>query len=83
MAIDGARFLDLLRAAKIRAARYVGIGGLGTNPTNPWCQHPGRPPLQKTEKAEPATKNTAVELVHHCFVCGLDLTHEIRGEESS
>jgi hypothetical protein len=83
MGIDAARFLDLLRAAKTRAARYVGIGGLGTNPINPWCQHPGRPPLQNTEKAESATKNTAVELVHHCFVCGLELTHEIQGEETS
>ena len=83
MGIDAARFLDLLRAAKTWAAGYVGISGLGTNPTNPWCQHPGRPPLQKEEKEKPATKNTAVELVHQCFVCGLELTHEIQGEESS
>lgn len=83
MGMDAARFLDLLRAAKTWAARYVGIGGLGKNPNNPWCQHPGRPPLQKTPKGEPATKNTAVDLVHHCFVCGLELTHEIQGEESS
>jgi hypothetical protein len=83
MAIDAANFLDLLRAAKTWAARCVGIGGLGTNPTNPWCQHPGRPPLQRRDKAEPATISTAVERVHHCFVCGLELTHEIQGEESS
>jgi hypothetical protein len=83
MGIDTVRFLDSLRAAKTWAARYVGIGGLGTNPTNPWCQHPGRPPLQKTQQAEPTTKNTAVDRVHHCFVCGLELSHEIQGEESS
>jgi hypothetical protein len=83
MGIDTARILDSLRAAKTWAARYVGIGGLGINPTNPWCQHPGRPPLQKTEKSERPTKNTAVDRVHHCFVCGLELTHEIHGEESA
>ena len=27
-------------------ARDVGISGLGSNPTNPWCQRPRRPPLQ-------------------------------------
>jgi hypothetical protein len=83
MVIDVARFLDLLRAAKIWAARCVGIGGWGTNPTKPWCQHPGRPPLQKKEETEPATKSTAVDLVHHCFLCGLELTHEIQGEETT
>lgn len=83
MGIDTAPFVDLFRAAKTWVARYVGIGGLGINPTNPWCQHPGRPPLQKTEKGEPATKNTAVDRVHHCFVCGLELSHEIPGEEGS
>jgi hypothetical protein len=83
MGIDTARILDSLRAAKTWAARYVGIGGLGINPTNPWCQHPGRPPLQKTEKSERPTKYTAVDRVHHCFVCGLELTHEIHGEESA
>jgi hypothetical protein len=83
MGIDTARFLDSLRAAKTWVARHVGIGGLGTNPTNPWCQHPGRPPLQKTHEAEPPTKNTAVDRVHHCFVCGLELSHGTQGEESS
>jgi hypothetical protein len=34
------------RAAKTWVAHYVGISGLGTNPTNPWCQRPCRPPLQ-------------------------------------
>jgi hypothetical protein len=33
------------RAAKTWVARSVGTGGLGTNPTNPWCQRPRRPPL--------------------------------------
>ena len=83
MGIDTARVLDLLRAAKTWAARYVGISGLGINPTKPWCQHPRRPPLQKRGKGGPAMKNTAVDLVHHCFVCGLELTHEIQGEETS
>jgi hypothetical protein len=32
------------RVAKTGAARDVGISGLGTNPTNPWCQRPRRPP---------------------------------------
>ena len=48
-----------------------------------WCQHSIRFLLQKREKEEPATKNTAVDLVHHCFVCGNELTHEIQGEKSS
>jgi len=25
----------------------VGISGSGQNPTNPWCQHPGRPPSEE------------------------------------
>ena len=40
----------LLRVAQTRATRNMGISGLGTNPTNPWCQHPRRsPPEFKTE----------------------------------
>ncbi len=27
-------------------ALYVGIGGLGSIPVNPWCQRPRRPPHQ-------------------------------------
>jgi hypothetical protein len=38
--------LSEFRAAKTWGARDVGISGLGTNPTNPWCQRPRRPPLQ-------------------------------------
>ena len=41
------------RAAKNWVARHVRISGLGTNPTNPWCQHPRRPPLQYTTAATP------------------------------
>ena len=34
-----------LGVAQIRAAPDdVGISGLGPKPTNPWCQHPRRPP---------------------------------------
>src|SRR6266404_5600662 len=45
--------LSEFRAAKTWGARDVGISGLGTNPTNPWCQHPRRPPLQYTTAASP------------------------------
>ena len=83
MGTERARFIDLLRIAKNRAVQYVGISGLGTNPTNPWCQHPGRPPLQKETQARSATNRSAVDLVHRCFVCGLELTHEAPGEENS
>jgi len=38
--------LSEFRAAKTWGARDVGISGLGTNPTNPWCQRPCRSPLQ-------------------------------------
>jgi len=38
--------LSEFRAAKTWGARNVGISGLGTNPTNPWCQRPCRSPLQ-------------------------------------
>jgi hypothetical protein len=38
--------LSEFRAAKTWDARDVGISGLGTNPTNPWCQRPCRSPLQ-------------------------------------
>ena len=52
MRLNSAPSLDLFRAAKNWLARYVGISGLGTNPTNPWCQHPRRPPLHcKTASA--------------------------------
>ncbi len=29
----------------------VGISGLGTNPTNPWCQRPRRPPPDLAARA--------------------------------
>jgi len=38
--------LSEFRAAKTWGARDVGISGLGSNPTNPWCQRPRRSPLQ-------------------------------------
>lgn len=50
MGLETTNLADFVRVARTWAARHVGIGGLGTNPTNPWCQHPRRPPLQyKTE----------------------------------
>jgi hypothetical protein len=33
-------------------SRYVGDSGLGTNPTNPWCQHPRRPPSRSLSVAQ-------------------------------
>src|ERR1700688_4063602 len=45
--------LSEFRAAKTWGARDVGISGLGTNPTNPWCQRPRRPPLQYKTTAPP------------------------------
>ena len=63
----------------IDTARFLDLLQAAKN----WCEHPGRFPLQKKEKEEPTTKNTAVDLVHHCFVCGNELTQEIQGEESS
>jgi hypothetical protein len=57
MAFDAASFFDSIRAAKTWAARYVGISGLGTNPTNPWCQHPSRPPLHYLEPVWLVTVN--------------------------
>jgi hypothetical protein len=38
--------LSEFRAAKNWDARHVGISGLGSNPTNPWCHRPRRSPLQ-------------------------------------
>ena len=35
---------DVFELLRTWAARNMGISGLGTNPTNPWCQHPRRPP---------------------------------------
>jgi hypothetical protein len=34
----------IFRGARTWAARDVGISGLGSNPTNPWCQRPRRSP---------------------------------------
>jgi hypothetical protein len=82
MGMHRARLWDFFRAAKTWAAGYVGSSGWGTNPTNAGCRHTGRA-LQEEAKGKAARKNTAVDLVHHCFVCGLELTHEIEGEERS
>jgi hypothetical protein len=83
MGLGTVRLLDLVRAARSRLARYVGISGLGTNPTNPWCQHPGRPPLD-CEPAPPAsTWNREPGVGPHCFVCGLPVTHGNVEEDSS
>jgi hypothetical protein len=78
MRFDSVTSLDVVRAAKNWVARYMGISGLGTNPTNPWCQHPGRPPLQD-EPASPARRwNRELGLGPHCFICGLPVTHHDR-----
>jgi len=37
---------NLFSGSQNLGARDVGICGLGTNPTNPWCQRPRRSPLQ-------------------------------------
>ena len=44
--------LSEFRAARTSGARHVGISGLGTNPTNTWCQRPRRHPLQLCVGAE-------------------------------
>jgi hypothetical protein len=81
MGLDAASFFDFVRAARIRVARYVGISGLGTNPTNPWCQHPGRPPLHYEPWSKTISANSAVPTGPHCFICGLPVTHFIGGEK--
>jgi len=43
MELDRAKRFDF-RAARTWAACDLGIGGLGSNPTNPWCQRSCRPP---------------------------------------
>lgn len=83
MGIDARGLFSFLRVARTWAARNVGISGLGPNPTNPWCQHPSRSPLQKKAEEQPARKYSAVELVHHCFVCGLELAEDKTTEENS
>jgi len=82
MRLNSAPSLDLFRAAKNWLARYVGISGLGTNPTNPWCQHPGRPPLQ-CEAAPPASRwNRELGVGPHCFICGRPVTHDDQDAQS-
>jgi len=70
---------------------------LGRNPTNPWCQHPSRPPLHcKTEpptarldgnevRTAPATttENVEVAVWQRCFICGLALTTDGGGEQET
>jgi hypothetical protein len=93
MAFDAASFLDSIRAAKTWVARYVGISGLGTNPTNPWCQHPSRSPLHceselappdgngLTTRPETTTANSEIAVWQRCFICGLALTADGGGEQ--
>lgn len=82
MPLGSASFLDLVRAAQNWVARYMGISGLGTNPTNPWRQHPGRPPLH-FEPAPPASIwNRELGVGPHCFICGLPVTHGNREDNS-
>jgi hypothetical protein len=82
MDFDAASFFDFVRAARTWVARYVGISGWGTNPTNPWCQHPGRPPLHYEPGSKTITPNSEVRTGPHCFICGLPVTHQIGGEQS-
>jgi len=77
-----ASIFDFVRAARTWVARYVGISGLGTNPTNPWCQHPSRPPLHYEPEAKTITANGEMRAGPHCFICGLPVTHQIGGEQS-
>ena len=82
MGFEAASFFDFVRAARTRVARYVGISGLGTNPTNPWCQHPSRPPLHYEPGSETIAANRDVWAGPHCFICGLPVAQQI-GEEQS
>jgi len=95
VAFDAASFFDSIRAAKTWVARYVGISGLGTNPTNPWCQHPSRPPLpcetepssarsngiELTTGSETTTENSEIAVWQCCFICGLAVTGDGGGEQ--
>jgi hypothetical protein len=81
MGFEAASFFDFIRAARTRVARYVGISGWGTNPTNPWCQHPSRPPLQSEVEAKMIAANSEMRAGPHCFICGLPVTHQIGGEQ--
>ena len=88
-------FFNRFGAAKTWVARYVGISGLGTNPTNPWCQHPGRPPLHsETEPSsarsdgnelrtgpETNTEESGIAVWQRCFICGLAMTGDGGGEQ--
>jgi hypothetical protein len=65
--------LSEFRAAKTWSARHVGISGLGTNPTNPWCQRPCRPPLQTClckagSRIKEPTQNVARQVRELIFV---------------
>jgi hypothetical protein len=72
MGFGAAKRSDFLRAVRTWAARHVGISGLGTNPTNPWCQHPGRPPLQYATAASPSD-SVSLGAERCCIVCGLEV----------
>jgi len=81
MGFDAASVFDFFRVARIQVARYVGISGWGTNPTNPWRQHPSRPPLHCELEPKTNTANSEVSARPYCFVCGLPVTHQIGGEQ--
>ena len=81
MGFEAASLFDFVRAARTRVARYVGISGLGTNPTNPWCQRPGRPPLHCEVESKMIAANSEMKAGPHCFICGLPVTHQIGGEQ--
>jgi hypothetical protein len=78
-----ASIFDFVRAARTWVARYVGISGLGTNPTNPWCQHPSRPPLHHEPKSKTIAAHSEVWAGPHCFICGLPVTHDNGGGQHS
>jgi hypothetical protein len=76
-------FMNSVRAAQNRVARYMGISGWGTNPTNPWCQHPGRPPLHYEPAPPASTWNRELGMGPYCFICGLPVTQDHREEQQS
>ena len=81
MGFGAASFFDFVRATRTWVARHVGISGWGTNPTNPWCQHPSRPPLHYEPQSKTIAGNSEMRVGPHCFICGLPVTHQIGGEQ--
>ena len=83
MGSDAASIFDFVRAARTWVARHVGISGLGTNPTTPWCQHPSRSPLPYVAEAGTGTWNSQIGPGPHCFICGLPVIHDSGGGQDS